>query len=420
MKQVTRKSEHDKHVIEALVRRFGPISRVGIYKLTSFRRTTISQITRELLSQRKLVVVGRSDNPLGRKQVLLQLNEQYGFIVGIEFDDEKILVGVMDLHPTLRHLVTEPTNLSGGRDGLLAQLKACAKKAIKEAGINPSEVVGIGIADPGLVDSRRGVTITSSTIDSWNEVPLKRIFEQEFGVLTIVESKTRAKTLAERMLGAGEMHENMVYVDYGAGIGAGVIVDGQLLYGQSCGVGEIGHMHMTDNGPACKCGSIGCLEAIAGTAAVEVKIRKALADGALSQVLAMANGDPATITAWMVLEAAHANDKMCSNIVSELAQNMGIALANVVNLFNPSVVVLDKRLEPGGEFLLDQISRVIKGHALASFSNQMRLHYSKLGEEAGILGLGLAVLEKHFEVPALRPPSFMVEDKSAEESVVVG
>jgi N-acetylglucosamine repressor len=410
MKQVTRKSDHDKHVIEAVVRRFCPISRVGIYKLTNFRRTTISQITRELLAEGKLVEVGRSDNPLGRKQILLQLNEQYGFMVGIEFDDEKILAGVMDLHPTVQYLISEPTDLSRGGDGLLEQLKACAKRAIREAGIDPAKVLGLGIADPGLVDSRRGITIMSSTIDSWNDVPLRRIFEQEFEVPMVVESKTRAKTLAERMLGAGGMQENMIYLDYGAGIGAGVIVDGQLLYGQSCGAGEIGHTHISDDGPACKCGSIGCLEAIAGTAAVEGRIRKALAEGAMSQVLARAGGDPANITAWMVLEAAQAGDKMCGNIISELARNLGLALANVVNLFNPAVLVLDKRLEAGGDFLLGEVTRVVKSQALASFSEQMALRYSKLGEDAGILGLGLAVLEKRFEIPALRPPTFMMED----------
>lgn len=401
MRTVSKKSERDKLVIEALVRKFGPISQIGIYKLTKFRRTTISQFARELLAEGRLLVAGRSNNPMGRKQILLKLNEKHGFIVGIEFDDEKVVAGVMDLHPAILHLISEPTRMDGGREGLLAQLLACAKRAIHESGVNVDAVVGVGIADPGLVDSRRGVTVTSSTIDFWNDVPLKQVFEREFGVPAVVESKTRAKTLGEQMLGGGEKQMNVVYLDYGAGIGAGVIVDGQLLYGHSCGAGEIGHIHMIDQGPACKCGSVGCLEAIAGTAAVEGRIRKALAEGAISQVISLADGDPAAITTQMVLQAALAGDKMCGNIVSELAHDLGVALANVVNLFNPSVVVLDKRLEPGGKLLLDEITRVIKGHALASFASVMALRFSQFGEEAGIMGLGLSVLEKYFEIPAV-------------------
>jgi hypothetical protein len=200
MKTISKKSELDKLVIEALVRKFGPISQIGIYKLTKFRRTTISQFARELLNEGRLLVAGRANNPKGRKQILLKLNEQHGFIVGIEFDNEKVMAGVMDLHPTVLHLISEPTRMDEGRDGLLAQLQGCARRAIQESGVNENAIVGVGIADPGLVDSRRGVTVTSSTIDFWNDVPLKKIFEEEFGVPVVVESKTRARTLVEQML----------------------------------------------------------------------------------------------------------------------------------------------------------------------------------------------------------------------------
>lgn len=176
----------------------------------------------------------------------------------------------------------------------------------------------------------------------------------------------------------------------------------------------MGHTRVAENGPACKCGSIGCLEATAGNSAVEARMRRAIAEGALSQSLRLANGDPAKITAWIVLQAAAAGDKMSGNIVSELARDIGVGIANVVNLFNPAVVVFDKRLEPGGKLLLDQISRTVRSQTLASFSADLALRFGKLGEEAGLLGIGLCVLEKCYEIPALRPPSFMVADALGE------
>jgi len=414
MKQVTRKSDHDKHVTEAVVRRFGPISRVGIFELTKMRRTTISLITRELLDEGRLIVVGRSNNPLGRKQVLLQLNEEFGFIVGIEFDDKEVVAGILNLHPRVKHSVSEPTNLGEGKDGLIRQLLSIVTRVITDAGLAPAQLLGIGIADPGLVDSRRGVAVVATTIDFWNDVPLQKIFEDRFEVPVVVESKTRAKTIAEQMLGAGEMQDNLVYFDYGAGIGAGVVVDGYLLYGQNCGVGEIGHTRVSENGPACKCGSIGCLEATAGTSAIEARMRRAIAEGALTQALQLADGDPAKGTAWMVLRAAAAGDKMSGNIVSELARDIGVGIANVVNLFNPAVVVFDKRLEPGGALLLDQIARVVRSQTLATFSADLALRFGKIGEEAGLVGIALCVLEKRYEIPALRPPSFMIADALGE------
>jgi predicted NBD/HSP70 family sugar kinase len=418
MKQVTRKSDHDKHVTEAVVRRFGPISRVGIYDLTKIRRTTISLITRELLDEGRLIVVGRSNNPLGRKQVLLQLNPEFGFIVGIEFDDKQVVAGVLNLQPRVKYSVSEPTNLSQGKDGLIRQLQSIVTRLIAEAGANPAQLLGIGIADPGLVDSRRGVAVLATTIDFWTDVPLQKIFEEHFEVPVVVESKTRAKTVAERILGAGQMQDNLIYFDYGAGIGAGIVVDGKLLYGQNCGVGEIGHTRVSENGPACKCGSIGCLEASAGTSALEARMRRAIAEGALTQALQLAGGDPAKITAWMVLQAAAAGDKMSGNIVSELARDIGVGIANVVNLFNPAVVVFDKRLEPGGHLLLDQIARVVRNQTLATFSADLALRFGVIGEEAGLLGIGLCVLERRYEIPALRPPTFMVADALGEPLTV--
>jgi predicted NBD/HSP70 family sugar kinase len=346
---------------------------------------------------------------MGRKQVLLTLNSQYGSAVALEFDENMVVAGVLDIQLRIREIIKEPTNLAGGVEGLLKQLQTCVWRVIRAAKIRKESVLGIGIADPGLVDSRRGVTATSSTIEFWKDVPLKQAFEREFKSPTLVESKTRAKTVAERMLGAGDKCENLIYVDYGVGIGAGIIVDGRLLYGQDCAVGEFGHTHVVEGGPACKCGSIGCLEAVVGTNAVLGRIRKALDEGTNSQVLSLAGLDAKNITAWMVFQAANAGDKICGNIVAELGNYLGLGLANLVNLFNPAIVVLDHRLETAGEGLLDQIMQVIKRQALSNSVERLSLRFAKVASEPGLLGMGLLVLDKHFEIPTLRPPRFMIE-----------
>ncbi len=403
MSQLPKKSEHDKRVIEALVRKYGPISQVGLHELTKYRRGTISSITRQLLLEGKLLEVGRSNNPRGRKQVLLQLNPRFGFIVALQFDDETVTAGIVDLTPAILHQVSEPSCLARGKDGLIRQLQACVRRVIADGGLDHTHLLGIGIADPGLVDSRLGVTLTSSTIDFWKQVPLKAIFEEEFAVGVQLESKTRAKTLAEQMLGAGDKQKNLIYLDYGTGIGAGMVVDGNLLYGENCGVGEIGHTSIFENSTVCKCGSVGCLEAIAGTHAIEKKIEKALAEGASSQIVALAAQKNTKPTAWLAFQAANAGDKMCGHIVSEVANYIGAAVANLVNLFNPSIVVLDQRLELAGQPLLDQVAKIVKAKALANYSENLVIRFGSLGEDAGILGTGFAVLEKYFEVPAFGP-----------------
>ncbi len=399
---VKKRSQRDKNMIEALVYQQGPISRVGIHALTNLRRSTISLLTRQLLTEGRLIEAGPSDNPLGRKQILLELNRKFGFLVGVEFDDERVTAGVMDLQPSVTRVISEATDLSHGKEGLLRQLQSAVRRVVGASRLPWTKLLGIGIADPGLVDTRRGVTTSSSTIEFWNDVPLTATFEKEFKVPVLVESKTRAKAIAEQMLGVGQREPNMIYLDYGTGIGAGVIVDGKLLYGHSCGVGEVGHTNMVRSGPTCKCGSNGCLEAVAGAGAVENRTRKALSEGVSSRLLAMAQEDPSHITVWLVLEAARAGDKMCWNIVAEIAEEIGVAMANLVNLFNPSMIVFDERLSATGDEFLNLVSRVVKSNALAGSASGLSLRFATLGREAGLLGVGLQILEKQFAAATSR------------------
>ncbi len=406
-----RKSQRDKRLIESLVRNHGPVSRVGIHKITKLRRSTISLLTRQLIAEGRLLEGGRSDNPLGRKQVLLRINPKFGFLVGVEFDDELITAGILDLEPAITYVVSERTDLAHGQQGLLQQLQEIIRRVVTASKLPWSQLIGIGIADPGLVDTRAGVTRICSTIDFWNQVPLRAYFEQAFHVPVLVESKTRSKTIAEQMLGGGEKQSNMIYVDYGTGIGAGVIVDGRLLYGQNCGAGEVGHTNVEKSGPTCKCGSKGCLEALVGASAVENRIRQALSEGVSSQVLAMAQQDPSRITAWLVFEAAKAGDKMCWNIVAEVAENLGIAIANLVNLFNPAIVLLDQSLRSAGDEFLNLVSRIVKSKSLEGSSSVLSLRFATLGRDSGLLGVGIQVLDKYYsqmlsgELPVLESAS---------------
>lgn len=409
MKYVPTVRAKDKGVIMAAIRQFGPVSRVGIHELTRLRPATISLLVRELLAEGKLKVVGPADNPTGRKQVLLQINEESGFVIAVDFDEEFVDVALLDLYPKLRSSLQEPTNLCQGMEGLIQQLFSCVRRTIRQSGLKLRNVQGIGVGAPGVVNSRDGIIIMSSTIEFWKQVPLQRLFENEFGISTVVENNSRTKAVAERVLGAGEMAEDMIYAEYGKGIGSGIIVHGKVLHGHRFSAGEFGHTHILEDGPACKCGSFGCLEAIAGIGALEARIRKAIAEGGFSRSLELADGDPNRITGWMVLKAAEMGDKLTRAIVEDLGRSLGLGLANLVNLFNPSVVVLDHRLQAAGQQLLDQISSTVRLQALGHATEDLVFRFGKLGPKVGVLGAGLLVTERIFEVPLLKPPRFLID-----------
>lgn len=409
IKHVTEKKELDRAVVEALVWKHGPISRAEIRQLTQLRWSVVSQIVKDLLSEGKFLEVGRSSNPMGRKQTLLQLNEEYGFVAVVEFDFDTVFAAVTDHFPHIRSRVAETTRVGEGVDGLVCQLFKCVRAAIQQAGIPPEKLLGIGVADPGLVNVREGISVFCTTLDFWKEVPLKKIFEEEFGIPTVVESNTRTMALAERILGAGENAEDVICIDYRRGVGAGISVQGKMLHGHDWMAGEFGHIPIIENGPACTCGSFGCLEALVGASAIEARCRRAIRVGSPSRALELAGGDAGKITVWTVLEAARLGDKTCVAIVDDLVKYLGLGISTLVNLFNPSIVVLDHRLALAGETLREQIAWVVRKQALGPSTVNLEFRFAKLGNDASLLGAALSVLEKIFEIPSLKPPRFMVE-----------
>lgn len=382
--------------------------------MTRLHASEISRLVRELISEGKLVTAGRGQNSRGRKQVLLSLNEEHAFVAGIGFDDESVLAGIMDLRYNIRAIAQEPTRLDAGAEGLVEQLLSCTKRAIRDAEIEVSSLRGIAMAGSGLVDSREGTVVMSSTINFLRHTPLCHAFEEEFGVPTLLDNLSRVKAVAERTLGVAEMAENMIYIEYGkTGIGAGVIIDGKAIHGADSFAGEFGHTQMAEDGPACRCGSFGCLEAIAGAAALESRIRKAVAEGSTSLALDLAGGESERITGWMVLEAANRGDKTCITLVEQVAKYLGLGLSNLVNLFNPSLVVLDQRLSLAGHNFLDHITKVVRRQALSYSTKHLKICFGSLGGEGTVLGAGSMALERYFEIPALKPPRFMVEPVEA-------
>jgi predicted NBD/HSP70 family sugar kinase len=166
-----------------------------------------------------------------------------------------------------------------------------------------------------------------------------------------------------------------------------------------------------ENGPACNCGSFGCLEAIAGLRAVEARVRRAIEEGGQTEVMEMAGGDPAKLTGWMVFEAASRGDKISSHVVAEVARYLALGIANLVNLLNPSVIVLDAKLRLGGQELLDQITTIVKRQALRQSTERVTVRYARLGDEAAVLGVAQMVLEGHYEISPLKSLPFLAEQR---------
>ena len=406
---VNSQRDRDRAVIMNVVRNFGPVSRVEIHRLTKLRTSTISLLTKELIDEGRITAAGLSDNPTGRKQVLLKLREEQGFVLAFEFDADNVVAAVLDLRPGIRALIREKTNSSDGTTGVLEQLKACGRTALEQANVRRDQLLGIGVGDVGLVNRKTRVSVMTSQFEFWRNVPIGNVLEREFGAVVELENATRCRGNAERMLGSGASSDDMIYVEYGAGIGAAIVTGGRLLEGVRTSAGEFGHTRVVEHGPPCQCGSFGCVEAVASATALAARFRAVYREGSHSRAVELAGGDPNKVTGWHVMAASREGDKISSAIVEEMARHLGIGLANMVNLLDPALIVLDQRLSVCGTGFLDQLMRTIRLQALSHLTADLEIRFGTLGDEAGVLGAALLVVEQLFAIPDLKPPRFMIE-----------
>jgi N-acetylglucosamine repressor len=406
LEDISLKKGYNRALILNSVRKYEPVSRTRIKEVTGIRLASITELVRELSGEGFLREVGVGASERGRKQVLLELNSQNRFVAGVEFDADHGFGVVADLKARIVAQSRVPFQ-DHRRETIIAGIIQAVREVIEKSGLARENLMGIGIADPGLIDSRRGVSVFSSTIRDWREIPLKEVMEGEFHLPAFLEESTRAKTLCEQRYGAGKNVDHMMFIEFGTGIGCGMIYKGELFRGFSESAGELGHMRVMENGPVCNCGSFGCLEAVASLPAIGMRAVKMINEGVHSAILEVAGREVENITAGHVFQAARQGDKLALGIIDEVAKYLGIGIANAVNFFNPGMVVFDSTLGQVADLILDPVRKTIKRQALEISTRKLEFEVSKMGEEAGALGAATLVLDKFFEIPQLKIPDYL-------------
>lgn len=399
-------SRYYRALVLTAIRQHKALSRIELQKITSIRLASVGGVVNGLIDAGLLEESGVGESIRGRKQKLLRLNSRGGFVIGIEFDANRIIALAVDLNSQVvgesRRTLPKPAN----RKRILSGIQEAMRDVLAQAGGDRGKLIGIGVADPGLIDSRRGVSIFSSTILDWRDVPLKAILEEAYGVPVTMESNTRTKTFCEKRFGEGKEAKCLMFVEFGTGIGCGVMTGDDLYRGFTESAGELGHVRVRENGPVCNCGSYGCLETQVSLPALASQAVRAIQEGAVSKILELARGNLGAVTAEHVFEAARQGDKLALGILDKAAEYFGVALAGAINLLNPELVVFSWKFGEVAAFMLDTITRVIQRQALVVATRDLKLAVSKMGEEAGALGVAVMVLDKVFEIPQLSKPKF--------------
>ena len=273
-----------------------------------------------------------------------------------------------------------------GPEIVIDRILSAVNGAIAQAKLKTSELMGIGVAAAGILDVRRGIITTSPNLPGWHDVPLRNILADKLGIVTCLINDASAAALGEHRFGAGRGFDNMIYLTVSTGIGGGIIVNGELYSGTDGCAGELGHVTIEVDGPRCHCGNFGCLEALASGWAVVREAKTRINRGETSSIVEIAGGKLENITAEKIAEAARQGDRLACDIVAEAANHLGVGLANLVNIFNPELIVIGGGLSKMGNMLLKPARKVLKGSAFKLPADTVRIVRARLGSNAGIIG----------------------------------
>jgi predicted NBD/HSP70 family sugar kinase len=366
------------------------LSRAGLVKLTGLSAGLISAVVRRLIARDLVVESGLEPSKLGRRRVALRLSAGTAYTVGIEIGTFFLRVVINDLAGNVCHKLETHTMLSDGFSRVMERCFKIIDQAVNDCGVSRDAIAGIGVAHSGVVDSNQGIVLSfprPGQMAEWRNVALREMVEERFKVPCVLEDSVRMGALAEKQFGVAIELSDFVYIRIGMGIGSCIFIGGEPYRGAGGSAGEFGHMTVDENGPLCYCGNNGCLSALASCSAIIEGVASAIRKGVHSQIQEIVKNDLDKINVEMILQAAVENDSLALRVLNDAAVHIGVALADVVNLLNPSVVIFSGPLFQGNpQLMLESIQRVIRQRALEKAAKEVQLIVSELGADAPALG----------------------------------
>jgi glucokinase len=313
-----------------------------------------------------------------------------GFILGVDLGGTNIVVGALSEDGSAEYAMrSEPTGADQGAaavvDRMVRMIETVMAEAIAATGSGREACLGVGVGAPGPLDREKGLVITTPNL-GWTNFPLRDVIAERVGLTVTLDNDANCATLGEWWLGAARGARNVVGMTIGTGIGGGLILGGRLYHGSSDVAGEVGHMTIDVTGRRCKCGNYGCLEAYASGPSIAERAREALQGDSTSLLHAMAGGDLAHLTAATVYDAAKQGDEVAMEVVTETARFLGTGLGNLLNVFNPDVVVIAGGVTQAGESLFEPLRREVRRRAFKPAVDACRIVPGELPGTAGVAG----------------------------------
>lgn len=365
------------------------LSRADLAVASGLNKTTVSSLVDELMASGFVKEMGPNASAGGRPAVLLELNPGAGCIIGLEIGVGYLNVVLTDFCAVA--LWKRQVMFCGddSQHQAMNRVTALLRQAVRHSEQLNTRLLGIGVAIPGLVDVDSGALIYAPNL-GWRDVPLGQILSTRFSVPVYVDNDANAAALAEHYMGAARDVNNYLYVVANVGIGVGLVLGGQIFHGATGYAGEAGHVTLDPKGPLCHCGNHGCWERFASQSALLERLHRAGQSDQPSLSVNLAEG-PNYSTLQSILEAARHGDAVARAALEETGEYLGIGIANLVNTFNPDLVVLGGLLCQAEEFLTPAIRQTVARRAMSGPREVAQFAISAFKSDACVMG-GVAMV----------------------------
>lgn len=369
-------------IIFKAIRKQGPISRIELTEITGCSAGTVSNHVRTLIKKGFVIESKKGISSGGRKPIQLMINPNKAYIFSIEIEVNQIKIVMFDLEIKVITKSIIPITYKDDYKKTLEQVFFEMDKMREEKNLKLDNLLGTGVAVPGLIDKEKGILEFAPNL-GWKNVYISKIFKDKFNLPVILDNEAKAAAIGEREFIYPKM-DNMVFVSINEGIGCGVILNGELYRGASGNAGEFGHIIIDTNGPLCHCGNRGCWETLASESYI------------VNRYLKLSNSNK-ELTKKEIYQIGKNGDKKVIEIFNETGRNIGIGLVNIVNGLSPELLVIGGGIVEIKDYIYEEIIKKLEESALSISYKKVEIKFSELAGLAAVYGMADLIINERIK-----------------------
>lgn len=372
------------------------ISRADLARRTGLSRSTVSAIVAGLLETGLVSEARTGESRGGRRPILLAFNDDAYLLAGVDIGATHVGLVVTNLRGEIRSWESKPYPVRDDPKGTLALVHELMAAALKELGVDTASLLGMGVAVPSPVDPMSPGRMLPLILPKWSEHDLMVELGEAYNLPVFIDNDANLGALGEVWWGGRELRGDLAFIKVGLGVGSGLIIGGRVLRGRHGTAGEMGHTSLDPSGPRCVCGLNGCINTLIGS--------NSLLQRAKSQLDVYPDSSlhgPEALTVDGLVAAALAGDPLAKDVIAFAGRTLGVAVANLLNLLAPDVVVLGGTLTSAGDCLVEPLRETVMGMSLGHSLVKTTIEISALGHSGIALGAATMALEAALDDPRL-------------------